>query len=85
MLQTLFTKLSAMAATAGVNESVTEAATEAVTEAFNFQPEAFVGNLKYMAAGMVGIFLVIGAIILTIVVLGKLTSRKKKGGEEEEA
>lgn len=90
MLQGLFTKLtvllghlSPMAATA--TESVAETITEATTEAsFNFRPGEFISNLKYMAAGMVGIFLVIGAIILTIVVLGKLTSRKKKDGEGEE-
>lgn len=69
-----------------VIETVTETVTEAVTEAaqtFDFHPGAFVTSLKYMAAGMAGIFLVIGAIILTIVLLGWLTSRKKKDGEEK--
>ncbi len=48
---------------------------------FNFIPAKFVENLKYMAAGMVGIFLVIGVIILTIVVLGKVTAPKNKDPE----
>lgn len=48
---------------------------------FDFMPDQFVVNLKYMAAGMVGIFLVIGVIILTIVLLGKLTAPKKKQEE----
>ena len=48
---------------------------------FDFMPEQFIINLKYMAAGMVGIFLVIGVIILTILLLGKLTAPKKKDEE----
>ena len=48
---------------------------------FDFMPEQFIINLKYMAAGMVGIFLVIGVIILTILILGKLTAPKKKDEE----
>ena len=48
---------------------------------FAFDPTAFVTNLKYMAAGMVGIFLVIGVIILTILLLGKLTAPKTKSDE----
>lgn len=59
-------------------ESVTEMVTEAVeaVASGSFNPSAFVDNLKYMGAGMVGIFLVIGAIILAIVLLGKLTDKK---------
>lgn len=48
---------------------------------FDFMPEQFIINLKYMAAGMVGIFLVIGVIILTILILGKLTAPKNKDEE----
>ncbi len=50
---------------------------------FNFMPDQFVANLKYMAAGMVGIFLVIGVIILTIVFLGKVTAPKKSANDAE--
>lgn len=71
-----------------VTNTGTEEPTEAVTDGeaedginINFQPEQFVINLKYMAAGMVGIFLVIGVIILTIVLLGKLTAPKNKDEE----
>ena len=66
-------------------EQVTEVVTEAITEAAagGFRPEAFIENLKYMGAGMIGIFLVIGVIILTIVLLGKLTAPKKKSEEED--
>ena len=62
-------------------KEATEAVTDGETEAalnFNFQPNQFVNNLKYMAAGMVGIFLVIGVIILTILILGKLTAPRNK-------
>ena len=71
-----------------VAETVTEAITENVSEMFTeavaggFRPEAFLENLKYMAAGMIGIFLVIGVIVLTIVLLGKLTAPKKTDDEE---
>lgn len=47
-----------------------------------FRPAAFVENLSYMAAGMIGIFLVIGVIILTIILLSKLTAPKKKDEDD---
>ena len=50
---------------------------------FDFNPSAFVHNLKYMAAGMIGIFLVIGVIVLTIVLLSKLTASKKADGDQD--
>ena len=43
----------------------------------NFNPAAFVENLKYMGVGMLGIFIVIGVIILSVVVLNKLLAPKK--------
>ena len=48
----------------------------------NFNPAAFVENLKYMGVGMLGIFIVIGVIILSVVVLNKVTSPKKNSTEE---
>ncbi len=65
-------------------EQVTETVTEAVTEIANggFHPEEFINNLKYMGAGMIGIFLVIGVIILTILILGKLTAPKNQDSDE---
>lgn len=35
----------------------------------------FVANLKYMAGGMAGIFIVIGIVILATVVLNKIFSK----------
>lgn len=74
--------------TAAVTDTETEEATEAVTDSeteaamnFNFMPGEFVSNLKYMGAGMIGIFLVIGVIILTILILGKLTAPQNKDEE----
>ena len=43
---------------------------------------AFVENLKYMGVGMLGIFIVIGVIILSVVVLNKVTAPKKNNSEE---
>ena len=43
----------------------------------NINPAAFVENLKYMGVGMLGIFIVIGVIILSVVVLDKVTASKK--------
>ena len=81
MLNHLFSRIS-MTVTAAT-EALTDVVTEpAIANGFDFKPMSFVSNLKYMAAGMIGIFLVIGLIILTIVVLGKLTS--SKGSEKEE-
>ena len=65
-----------------VTESVTtEAAskTETVTEAadFAFNPANFVSNLKFMVSGMVGIFVVIGLIVIVTIVLNKAMSRRK--------
>ncbi len=37
----------------------------------NFNPMAFVWNLKYMGMGMLGIFVVIGVIILITAMMNK--------------
>ena len=39
--------------------------------------DLFMNSLPYLAKGMLGIFVVIGFMILTIVVLNKLTAGKK--------
>ncbi len=44
----------------------------------NFNPYAFIENLKYMGLGMLGIIIVIGVIIGVTVLLNKLTSGKKE-------
>ena len=67
------------------NEIVTTAV-EAVAEAaesasmfgdITFEPMNFVSNLGYMATGMIGIFVVIGVIIVTTTVINKIASRNK--------
>ncbi len=45
---------------------------------FKFEPSQFVDNLYYMGVGMVGIFLVIGIIILATVALNRIFSGKAK-------
>lgn len=41
----------------------------------NFDPMAFVDNLKYMGIGMLGIFVAIGVIVLVTVLLNKTTKK----------
>ncbi len=47
----------------------------------NFTPMNFVSNLYYMGLGMLGIFVVMGIIILVTMLLDRLTS--KKGGSKD--
>lgn len=42
----------------------------------SFNPMNFVSNLSYMASGMIGIFIVIGVIIATTLILNKITKKK---------
>ena len=50
----------------------------------NFEPMNFVNNLQYMGLGMLGIFVVMGVIIVFTMLLDKATSGKKdEEGEEE--
>lgn len=48
----------------------------------DFNAMNFVTNLKYMGAGMLGIFIVMGVIILSIYGLGRLFGRSPKKKEE---
>ncbi len=43
-----------------------------------FHPMNFITNLKFMGLGMLGIFIVIGAIILTVIGMNYLTQKKKQ-------
>ena len=45
----------------------------------NFSTARFLEALPYMGKGMLGIFIVIGVIIGFIVLLNKITNRKKGG------
>ena len=49
----------------------------------NINPSAFAENLSYMGLGMLGIFIVIGVIILSVVVLNKVTAPKAGKKDEE--
>lgn len=44
----------------------------------NFNPMAFIDNLYYMVAGMACIFIVIGIIIISTIILNKITGNSKK-------
>lgn len=44
--------------------------------ALAFEPMEFVYNLKYMGVGMIGVFMIIGVIMLATYVIGKLTGKK---------
>ena len=41
---------------------------------FNFEPMNFVNNLGYMGKGMIGIFVVIGVIVILTVLLNKVAN-----------
>ena len=43
-----------------------------------FNPMAFIENLKYMGQGMLGIFVVIGIIILSVYLLAKIGNKSDK-------
>lgn len=57
--------------------AATEAATEAAAEAakMQFEPMAFVDNLKYMGIGMLVIFVIIGVIILATKLVSTVKSK----------
>ena len=40
-----------------------------------FQPEAFLSNLKYMGIGMLGVFIIIGIIIISTYAINKFTNK----------
>jgi len=42
----------------------------------DFHPMGFVKNLPYMGKGMLGIFIVIGIIILSVYLLAKIGNKK---------
>ena len=41
----------------------------------SFNPMAFIENLKYMGQGMLGIFIVIGIIIIAVYLLAKIGNK----------
>ena len=50
----------------------------------NFNPMAFVENLKYMGLGMLGIFLVMGVIILAVYGLGALNAKRRQNSKKQQ-
>ena len=44
---------------------------------FFFKPINFINNLKYMGIGMLGVFMIIGIIVMSTYLIGKLTAPKK--------
>ena len=55
---------------------------DSTAKKMQFEPMAFVENLNIMGVGMLGIFIVIGAIIVSVFVLNKLTSPKPANKDE---
>ena len=43
----------------------------------NFQPVEFVNHLKYMGVGMLGVFIIIGIIILATYLIGHMSGANK--------
>ncbi len=52
------------------------AATENVAPQLAFNPSNFVHNLQYMGIGMLVVFIIIGVIILTTLLINKIFSKK---------
>lgn len=44
----------------------------------DFHPERFIDNLPYMGKGMLGIFIVIGIIIVSVYLLAKIGNKGDK-------
>lgn len=84
LLMCLFTCFAAAEAPVADTESESEVGgadepeNETENHEFKFEPAQFVDNLYYMGVGMVGIFLVIGIIILATVALNRVFSGKAK-------
>ena len=57
--------------------TVTTETTAAAQANLGFEPMNFVDNLQYMGVGMLTIFMIIGAIILTTTLINWIFSRKK--------
>lgn len=49
----------------------------------NFNPMGFVENLKYMEIGMLGVFIIVGIIILSTYAIGKIAANLPQNDEEE--
>ena len=76
----MFNTLAKAVETTVADIATSEVATEAVTEAakIGFTTDNIQEALLCSAAGMVGIFMVVGIIILSVSILNKVGSKKKK-------
>lgn len=63
--------------------ALVNASSEGTLTGLEFNPMNFVKNLEYMGMGMLGIFIVIGVIILIITLFNKITSPKKNKEDSE--
>ena len=62
--------------------ALVNASSEGTLTGLDFNPMNFVNNLEFMGMGMLGIFIVIGLIILVTVILNKFPEGKKKDDEQ---
>ncbi len=51
----------------------------------SIEPMNFVENLRYMGLGMLGIFIVIGVIMLLTMLLNKLTAKEDASEQKKES
>ena len=65
-----------------VKDDIAEMPEVIAEKKMQFEPMAFVENLNIMGVGMLGIFIVIAAIIISVFVLNKLTSPKPTNKDE---
>ena len=49
-----------------------------------FEPMEFVNNLKYMGVGMLGVFMIIGIIVLSTYLIGYTTNKIAKKNENNQ-
>ena len=59
-----------------LTETAAAEATEAAKAVLGFEPGNFVTNLQYMGIGMLTIFIIIGIIILSTLLINKIFSHK---------
>lgn len=65
-------------------EQIAETTEQAMQYEFAFTPDKFVDSLPIMGTGMLGIFIVMGIIILCVSGLNYLGSRPKKEKKEKQ-
>ena len=57
--------------------------TSLASKEFIFQPMNFINNLMYLVIGLIGIFIVIGLIVIATIILNKLPEGKKKDNDKQ--